>query len=99
MISSFDIVNLKSLLQDFYAVVGIRISIFDDEFRLVTEFPTEPPAFCANIRSNAKWCDGVPVTANDFVYAWRRIVDPKSGSSYAVFLDVVKNADDIMSGE
>lgn len=53
MISSFDIVNLQSLLQDFYAVVGIRISIFDDEFRLVTEFPTEPPAFCANIRSNA----------------------------------------------
>ncbi|WP_297277337.1 peptide ABC transporter substrate-binding protein [uncultured Brachyspira sp.] len=52
-----------------------------------------------NIRSNAKWCDGVPVTANDFVYAWSRIVDPKSGSSYAVFLDVVKNADDIMSGD
>uniref|UniRef100_UPI00260EDFAA ABC transporter substrate-binding protein n=1 Tax=Brachyspira sp. TaxID=1977261 RepID=UPI00260EDFAA len=27
-----------------------------------------------NIRSNAKWSDGVDVKANDFVYAWRRIV-------------------------
>ena len=51
-----------------------------------------------NIRSNAKWCDGVPVTANDFVYAWRRIVDPKNGSSYSIFLDVIKNAHDIMIG-
>ncbi len=53
MISSFDIINLQSLLRDFYTVVGIRISVFDDEFRLVTEYPPEPPAFCANIRSNA----------------------------------------------
>ena len=38
-----------------------------------------------NIRSNAKWTDGVPVRANDFVYAWKRIVDPKSGSSYSIY--------------
>ena len=54
MISSFDIINLQCLLRDFYTVVGIRISVFDDEFRLVTEYPPEPPAFCANIRSNAE---------------------------------------------
>ena len=53
MISSFDIVNLQNLLKDFYTAVGIRISVFDDEFRLVTEYPAKPPAFCANIRSNA----------------------------------------------
>ena len=51
-----------------------------------------------NIRSNAKWSDGVPVTANDFVYAWRRIVDPKTASSYSRFLDVIKNANDIIMG-
>lgn len=33
------------------------------------------------LRTNAKWHDGVPVTANDFVYAWRRAVDPKEASS------------------
>lgn len=52
-----------------------------------------------NIRSNAKWSDGIDVKANDFVYAWRRIVDPKNGASYSILLDVIKNASDIMMGE
>lgn len=51
-----------------------------------------------NIRSNAKWCDGMDVTADDFVYAWKRIVDPKNGASYSILLDVIKNASDIMMG-
>lgn len=52
MISSFDIKNLDRLLRDFYSVVGIRISIFDDKFNLVTEYPVDAPSFCCNIRSN-----------------------------------------------
>ena len=51
MISTFDIKNLNTLLQDFYTVVGIRISIFDDAFNLVTEYPETAPRFCRNIRS------------------------------------------------
>ena len=50
MISTFDIHNLETLLKDFYTVVGIRISIFDDNFNLVTEFPKIAPTFCNNIR-------------------------------------------------
>lgn len=50
MISSFDIANLSGLLKDFYITVGIRISIFDDDFNLVTEYPVEAPEFCSNIR-------------------------------------------------
>ena len=54
MISSFDIHNLDLLLKDFYIAVGIRISIFDDEFRLVTEYPKEAPKFCTLIRGTEK---------------------------------------------
>jgi AraC-like DNA-binding protein len=50
MIGSFDIHNLRKLLKDFYTAVGIRISIFDDEFHMVTEYPTEAPEYCALIR-------------------------------------------------
>lgn len=50
MISSFDLQNLNKLLKDFYTAVGIRISIFDDEFHPVTEYPEELTAFCKNIR-------------------------------------------------
>ncbi len=35
------------------------------------------------LRDNAKWSDGNPVTAGDFVYAWRRLVDPATASPYS----------------
>lgn len=58
MISSFDKSNLEGLLYDFYTAVGIRISIFDDEFSLVTEYPERPPEFCALIRASGKGLEG-----------------------------------------
>lgn len=36
-----------------------------------------------NLRKNAKWSDGTPVTAKDFVASWRRLVDPKNAFVYA----------------
>lgn len=39
----------------------------------------------------ARWSDGVPVTADDFVYAYRRILDPKTGSPYAYMVEILKN--------
>lgn len=42
----------------------------------------------------AKWSDGVNVKAGDFVYAWRRLADPASGSPYAALLSVVAGYDE-----
>lgn len=39
---------------------------------------------------SARWSDGQPVTAGDFVYAWQRLADPSRGSRYADLLSVVK---------
>jgi oligopeptide transport system substrate-binding protein len=36
-----------------------------------------------HLRKNARWSNGDPVTANDFVYGCQRFVDPKTASSYA----------------
>jgi oligopeptide transport system substrate-binding protein len=44
------------------------------------------------------WSDGTPVTAEDFAFAWRRIVDPKTASKYASLLYVFKNARPITEG-
>ncbi|MBP1920244.1 peptide ABC transporter substrate-binding protein [Youngiibacter multivorans] len=43
---------------------------------------------------NAKWSDGTAVTAKDFVFSWRRLVDPKVASEYAFIMEIagVKNA-------
>ncbi len=50
---------------------------------------------------DAKWSNGTPVTANDFVFAWRRLVDPKTASEYAFIAGIagIKNADDIAAGK
>lgn len=48
---------------------------------------------------HTKWSNGKPVTANDFVYAWRRTVDPKTASQYAYIYSGILNADKINTGK
>ncbi|MTV82331.1 peptide ABC transporter substrate-binding protein [Secundilactobacillus folii] len=50
-----------------------------------------------NLRSNAKWSNGDPVTAQDFVYSWRRTVNPTTGSQYGYLFSGIKNADAIQN--
>ncbi len=47
----------------------------------------------------ALWSDGTPVTAGDFVFAWRRLLDPKTGSRTAYNLWLLQNAQDVSSGK
>ena len=51
------------------------------------------------LRDDAMWSDGQPVTANDFVYSWRRLVDPATASPYNTIIAMVKNANEIIAGE
>ncbi len=53
------------------------------------------------LRPEARWSNGDPVTANDFVYAWRRAASPELGSEYAWFISLmgVANADAVIAGE
>lgn len=52
-----------------------------------------------HIREEAKWSDGKPVTADDFVYAWRRAVDPEVPCDYAYMFDLVENGTKAYNGE
>ncbi len=53
------------------------------------------------IRDTAKWSNGDPVTAHDFVYAFRRAVDPKTASRYAWYLEIpaITNVSAIIKGK
>ncbi len=46
----------------------------------------------------SKWSNGDPVVADDFVYAWRRVVDPEAATPYAVRMFMIRNARDIFEG-
>lgn len=50
---------------------------------------------------DAKWSNGDPVTAEDFVYSFRRVVDPNTASPYASYLadDKVLNAQEVIDGK
>jgi oligopeptide transport system substrate-binding protein len=51
------------------------------------------------LRANAKWSNGDPVTANDFVFSLRRIQDPNVKSQYAEVLYPIKNAEEVNTGK
>ena len=51
------------------------------------------------MRENAKWSDGLNVTANDFVYALQRAANPASGAEYTSFVEYIKNAVKVLSSE
>ncbi|HWK54187.1 MAG TPA: peptide ABC transporter substrate-binding protein [Hyphomicrobiales bacterium] len=51
------------------------------------------------LRRDARWSDGKPVTAHDFVFAWRTVVDPATASEYAAIMFPVKNAEAINNGQ
>lgn len=47
---------------------------------------------------DARWTDGKPVTAHDFVYAWERVLSPKFGAKYAQQLFYLKNGEEYNKG-
>ena len=51
------------------------------------------------LREDAVWSNGDPVTANDFVYAMQKLVDPDTGASYSYLAETIVNANEIMAGE
>lgn len=56
--------------------------------------------YTISLRDDATWSNGEPVTANDFLYAWRRAVTPETAPSYAsLFVSSIKNADAIYQGK
>ena len=52
-----------------------------------------------HLRDGIKWSDGKDVTAGDFEYAWKRLVNPATAADYNYMLDCVVNANEIMAGE
>lgn len=53
------------------------------------------------LRKDARWSNGEPVTAQDFVYSWQRLVEPKNSSPFAWFaaLSGIENAEAITKGQ
>ncbi|HWA59873.1 MAG TPA: peptide ABC transporter substrate-binding protein [Caulobacteraceae bacterium] len=71
------------------AILGLAQSVETSPDGLTWTFHLRP----------AKWSDGQPVTAHDFVYAYRRILDPKTAASYAYLVYLLKNGQEVNQGK
>ena len=66
---------------------------------MATEWSTSPDGLVWTFKlRDAKWSDGQPVTAEDFVFAWQRIMTTSPPAKYASILYVIKNAEKIYDG-
>ncbi|TCV99933.1 oligopeptide ABC transporter substrate-binding protein OppA [Biostraticola tofi] len=76
---------------DGHAVPGVAASWDQKDFKIWT----------FHLRPDAKWSDGSPVTAQDFVFSWQRLADPQTASPYESYLQYaqIENIDDIISNK
>jgi len=51
------------------------------------------------LRPEARWSNGEPITAHDFVFSWRKVLDPLNASEYAFILYGIQNAEAVNRGE
>jgi oligopeptide transport system substrate-binding protein len=51
------------------------------------------------LRAGLKWSDGKPLTAKDYEYSWKRILNPETGAAYSFFLFPVKNGEEYYAGK
>ena len=64
------------------------------------EVSEDQTVYTFTLRDDILWSDGEPVKAQDFVYSWKRLVNPDTASEYGYFLDnIVLNAAQIQAGE
>ena len=55
--------------------------------------------YTVKLREDAKWSNGDPVTADDYVYGWRRTADPETAAEYAYLFEAVENGTEVINDE
>lgn len=76
--------------KDGQPVLGVAESVDISDDRTMYTF---------TLRDDAKWSDGSALTAGDFEYAWKRVLNPDTGSKMAFYLYYIKNAKAYNNGE
>ncbi|MFB6263238.1 MAG: peptide ABC transporter substrate-binding protein [Bradymonadaceae bacterium] len=63
------------------------------------EVSEDGTTYTFHLRKDAKWSNGKPVTAEDFIFAWKRVLTPGFPADYAQLLYVIKNAEKYNAGK
>ena len=101
----------SALATDTYSITAIN-NVMEGLYRLTETNELEPAGaadlpevskdgltYKIKLNEKAKWSDGTPVTAADYVYGWRKAVTPETKAEYGYLYAPVKNANDILAGK
>jgi oligopeptide transport system substrate-binding protein len=92
--------NEQDLLEDMFTPLVEYSPKAEPVPGVATSWETSPDGLTWTFHlRNSKWSDGVPLTADDFVYSLRRILDPKVASEYAYLLYFIVNAEPVNAGK
>ena len=87
-----------TLVDEFAIIADLFTGLFTDSPEatpipaLAQSYSVSPDGLTWTFRLKpSTWSDGRPVTANDFVFAYRRILDPATASGYAYLLYLIRN--------
>jgi oligopeptide transport system substrate-binding protein len=88
------------LLQDLYEGLTIESASGQIQPGVASSWTIDPSGteYTFHLRNNALWSNGKPVRAQDFVFAWRRVVDPARGSLVSDDLRLIAGASEIIAG-
>lgn len=97
---STDVVSAEAIVNSYEGVYRLNQK---NELELAgatdVEVSKDGMSYTIKLRKDAKWSNGDPVTAKDYVFAWQRTVDPATASEYAYIMEPVKNAAEITAGK
>lgn len=112
LVSSSDIPSMNSALATDMVSFQMYENVMEGLYRLDKDTKPVPAlaegdpeetnggkTWTIKLRKDAKWSNGDKVTANDFVYAWRNVVDPDTASEYAFIMFDIENAEEINKGD
>lgn len=112
LVSSSDIPSMNSALATDMVSFQMYENVIEGLYRLDKDTKPVPAlaegdpeetnggkTWTIKLRKDAKWSNGDKVTANDFVYAWRNVVEPETASEYAFIMFDIENAEEINKGD
>jgi ABC-type oligopeptide transport system substrate-binding subunit/class 3 adenylate cyclase len=98
---ALDTASIWAVLALFSGLAGYGSELYDiiPQMAVSWELLEGGRKYIFHLRDDVRWSDGVPVTAGDFEYAWKRVLDPAIGSHSAGLLHDIKGARDFHQGE
>ncbi|GMA48122.1 peptide ABC transporter substrate-binding protein [Tetragenococcus muriaticus] len=111
LMESNEVASMNTLVTQDTASINAQVHVFEGLYRIdqdnevVPAVATDMPeisedgrTYTIQLRDDANWSNGDPVTADDFVYAWQRLASPENEANYMFLLDgTIENGAEIIN--